>query len=266
MPSKVVKIPWRVCRGCLPTMHALQMKHVNLSAQCPWYYNEVKYDTHVLFTCDFARTVWFSFGIQQLVQVWPNDTAAMVIMRSFEGCNREQSAFGVKASAVNLLHDEHEAQVIEGGGNQNVVTGERVWFKPPLGWVKVNVDATIFQNGFIGVGCVLRDTHGQFLGARCKRVEGAWRPREAEAIGLKEAMSWVKRMNITHCVFETDSKSVANACNDTSGEAYFGTIVSNCISIMKHIDHVLVKFAYRSANMIGHVLAKATYSMPDIGE
>ncbi|KAL8100316.1 hypothetical protein AgCh_032534 [Apium graveolens] len=176
------------------------------------------------------------------------------------------SAFGVKASAINLLHEWREAQVLVGGGNQNVVAGVRVWVKPPFGWVNVNVDAAIFQNGYIGVGCVMRDTSGQFLGARCMRIEGAWRPQEAEAIGLREALSWVKEKNITCCVFETDSKNLADACNGIPGEAYFGTIVSYCISIMKHIDQVLVSFAYRSANMVAHVLAKATYSMSDIGE
>lgn len=65
-------------------------------------------------------------------------------------------------------------------------------------------------------------------------------------------------MNMSHCVFKTDSKNLADACND---KAYFGTIVSDCIFLMKHIDHVLVKFVFRSANMLAHVLAKATYSM-----
>lgn len=70
-----------------------------------------------------------------------------------------------------------------------------------MGWVKANVDAAVFQDGTIGVGCVVRDTQGQFVSARCKRMAGAWQARESEAIGMKEAMSWLKEMSITRCIF-----------------------------------------------------------------
>lgn len=63
---------------------------------------------------------------------------------------------------------------------------------------------------------------------------------EEEAIGLKEAMSWVKEMQSTHCVFVTDSKNLAAACNGTPGETFFESIVSDCIQLMKYIDHVLI--------------------------
>lgn len=59
---------------------------------------------------------------------------------------------------------------------------------------------------------------------------------------------------------------MANACNENPGEAYFKTIVSDCIYIMKHMDHVLVGFAYGSANDVAHALAKATYFMSDVGK
>lgn len=92
-----------------------------------------------------------------------------------------------------------------------------------------------------------------------EKLLGAWRAREAEAISLKEAMSWAKGMNITHCIFETDSKSLADTCTDTPGETYFGTIILECTHIMKYVDHVLVGFVYRSAYIVAHELAKATY-------
>lgn len=57
-------------------------------------------------------------------------------------------------------------------------------------------------------------------------------------------------MQYDSCIFETDSKSLADACNGKSGEAYFGTIVLNCLHLLKHIDQVLVRFVYRSANNV----------------
>ncbi|XP_074378629.1 uncharacterized protein LOC141720175 [Apium graveolens] len=129
------------------------------------------------------------------------------------------------------------------------------------GWVKVNTDATVFQDGSVGVGCVMRDSQGAFLGARCCRKMGAWSPREAEAIGMKEALSWVIARKNQCCIMESDSRMLVQACNGSPGEAMFGTIVGDCIQLLKHINPVLVRFTYRSANSVAHALAKANYSM-----
>ena len=98
------------------------------------------------------------------------------------------------------------------------------------------------------------------------KIPGAWKPREAEAIGLKEALSWVIAREYTHYMFETDSYSLADACNGSLGRALFGIIVLDCVHLIKHINPVLVNFAYRSANNVAHVLAQAACSMTDIGE
>lgn len=104
------------------------------------------------------------------------------------------------------------------------------------------------------------------VAARCCRVVGAWNSKEAEALSLKEALSWIIALQYDHCVFETDSRCLAMACNENPGEDYFGTIVVDCIQLLKHISSVLVEFVYRSANSAAHVLAKAAYFMSGLQE
>lgn len=65
---------------------------------------------------------------------------------------------------------------------------------------------------------------------------------------------------------ETDSRVLVQACKGKVGEAIFGTIVGDCIELLKNINPVLVKFTYCSANSVVHALAKATYSMSDVRE
>lgn len=291
MPGKVTHFLWRLSKGCLPTAHALAVKQVVANTQCPWCQHAVETDTHVLFTCDFARTVWYSAGMQVVMQVSPHDTAFMILVRLFETCTKEQcvqialiswciwnrrnkwfwdrvngSAFGVKAAATNFLEDWREAQITATSRGANKETVANVWRKPMEGWVKVNTDAAVFNNGSIGLGCVLRNSQGAFMGARSCKVEGAWTPREAEAIGMKEALSWMIARKIDHCIIETDSQILAAACTGEPGLDLFGTIVGDCIQLLKHINPVLVKFVYRSANSVAHELAKAAYSMSEIGE
>lgn len=60
-----------------------------------------------------------------------------------------------------------------------------------------------------------------------------------------------QRMN--HCIIESDSKILVDACNGGLGEAYFGTFVKDCIQLWKHINPVLVRFVYRSANGVAQL-------------
>ncbi|KAK1400059.1 hypothetical protein POM88_009922 [Heracleum sosnowskyi] len=116
------------------------------------------------------------------------------------------SAFGVKAAAMNLLHDWKEAQELQ-VKHQSVRKdiADKKWNKPPNDWFKINVDASGAHNGYIGFGCVIRNSQGHFIGARCGRIRGSWSPKEAEALSLREALMWTKKLNLDCCIFETDS-------------------------------------------------------------
>lgn len=63
LPGKVAQFLWRVCKNCFPTAAALSVKQVVQTVQCPWCQYERETDNHVLFTCDFAKTVWYSAGL-----------------------------------------------------------------------------------------------------------------------------------------------------------------------------------------------------------
>ena len=143
----------------------------------------------------------------------------------------------------------------------------RRWFPPKPGWVKVNIDAAVFiESGFTGVGSIIRDEHNKFIRARNHRIDAVYQPREAEAIGLREALSWVKELGYRKCVFETDAKMLAEACKKVQGRTYFHSIVLSCVELFKHYDEVLVEFVYRSANEVAHKLARVTHSMSGIHE
>lgn len=143
----------------------------------------------------------------------------------------------------------------------------RRWNPPPQGCVKINTDAAIFTaEGTRGIGNVIRNANGTFIAARAQRIAAQLHPREMEALGLKEALSWTKRLGFKRCVFETDAKLLVDAIREVKGCAYFHTIVLDCVELLKHFDHVLVEFVYKSANEVAHKLARATHSMSDVQE
>lgn len=70
--------------------------------------------------------------------------------------------------------------------------------------------------------------------ARGKKIAGAWKARETEVIGLKEALSWI----IDKGYMQKQIRPAA--CNGRLGEAFVGTIVMDCIQLLKHVNQVLV--------------------------
>ena len=72
--------------------------------------------------------------------------------------------------------------------------------------LKLNIDASLFilPNRF-SFALVVRDHLGQLVEARASCREGLVSPDVAEAIGLKEALSWIKDNSWSNVVVESDA-------------------------------------------------------------
>ncbi|XP_074378397.1 uncharacterized protein LOC141719935 [Apium graveolens] len=137
-----------------------------------------------------------------------------------------------------------------------------MWLKPPEDWIKMNTDvACDFRTNTMGLRCVARDEFSNFQRARGTVMYPSVQPRIAEALILREALSWIKQWRTTKCIFESDSKQLVDALNGSQANSYFNTVVSDCIELIKHFDEVLVIFTYRSANNVAHVLSRVVCSM-----
>ena len=104
------------------------------------------------------------------------------------------------------------------------------WEKPTEGLCKLNVDATLFsQRGLVGFGCVLRGATGAFISDRVSTARLNLQPHEAEAMSVREALTWIKYNNIPNLIVEMDSQLVYNALMDSS-DAFspFGMIIKDC--------------------------------------
>ncbi|KAL8094866.1 hypothetical protein AgCh_036398 [Apium graveolens] len=292
IPKKITFFLWRVCKLCLPTAKALIEKRVAIDGRCAWCHLAMEDAMHIFFECSFARLVWEDLGFTGWLQVIQGGSILATFKHLFstgtmEQCilvvvvcwslwNRrnkwvwskvEMSVFGTKSAAVNLLADWRRAQQDKLKATQVMGSNSKVWQKPQVGWVKINMDAALFtSSNSIGVGGVIRDADGGFVSAMCKPVAGIWMPREAEAISLKEVLSWTKQQRYTRCVFETDSKILADAYNGRRGNSYFHTIVNDCLELSKHFENVLVQFVHRSANGVAHLLARASHSESGLRE
>ncbi|EEF46667.1 conserved hypothetical protein [Ricinus communis] len=103
--------------------------------------------------------------------------------------------------------------------------------KPARGWVKCDMDAATFENGrVIGIGLMSMDEEGRFVKGKSFCMNGRIAIKEAEAMGLKEALSWCLEQGLQRVIFESDAKVVMGAFHYRPEElSEFGSIIAECI-------------------------------------
>ncbi|KAK9217255.1 hypothetical protein WN943_005881 [Citrus x changshan-huyou] len=118
--------------------------------------------------------------------------------------------------------------------------------------------------GRIRLGCVIHKSDGGFLAARCVGRFGTFGPREAEALGIREALSWLKEYQLPCVIVEMNCLQVFQ----TPTEGFYGPngfdlIIEDCRELSRAIGEVKFSFVRRSANVAAHSVLRAGYSMTD---
>ncbi|KAH9799157.1 putative reverse transcriptase/RNA-dependent DNA polymerase [Citrus sinensis] len=135
--------------------------------------------------------------------------------------------------------------------------GSACWFKPCEG----------YSRGLISLGAVIRSDQGDFISAKSDILPGSFEAREAEAIGVREALSWLKKFAFHYVILEMDSLQVFNALHDkTSFPNGFGSIIDDCRALARSLGEVAFSFVHRSVNSAAHTVAQVGGSMSGSGE
>lgn len=206
--------------------------------------NGVETDFHLLIKCPVAKEIWTAFkvgdhsaGTISIAHWWNKmrtqfssdqlDMVTMVIW--FIWLNRNKRVWRNKQQPSVVVVQEAHCSLLEWKEvrKQDNVPRSRVqphnsgWKKQEVGLKKCNVDAGLFpEDGKVGYGCVVRDDTGRFVAGMQGLLIGLFSPSVAEAMGIREALSWLKRSGIDQVVLESDALGVINAINnDTVDES-----------------------------------------------
>lgn len=288
VPNKVKNFVWRAATNVLPTAVNLISKRVNIPPTCAVCLASDETILHSLVECNVAKACWISSSVgfvghcysflEWLDHIFTRcskeecHVAMMICWRVW--INRNDKVWNNKTGSVNqvlnsagqLLYQWQAAKKQQFYADTDVhklVHGAICWERPKFGWVKRNVDAAIFSSqGNIGFGCVLRNSEGVFLTARCAGMAGNFGAREAEALGIREALSWLKGLQFPCVIVETDCLQVFQALvEEFSGPNGFGLIVDECRALAKSLGEVQFSFVRRSTNLAAHSVARAVGSM-----
>ncbi|XP_037496859.1 uncharacterized protein LOC105637737 [Jatropha curcas] len=87
------------------------------------------------------------------------------------------------------------------------------WQKSELNWVKLNVDAAVYTDGTsAGYRAVLWDSDAVLLGVKIGKFEVSLRPIEAEAMAIKEALSWLEDGHQRSVKLVKGERMASNCC------------------------------------------------------
>ncbi|CAH9087957.1 unnamed protein product, partial [Cuscuta epithymum] len=136
------------------------------------------------------------------------------------------------------------------------------WRKPPHGRLKLNIDATIRGNR-CGLGGLVSDDAGEFVAGFVKIWQGRLSPLEAELVGIREALSWIKEKGWDSVDVESDSLGAIKEILHGSSVSSLGVIAGDIREIRLLFADISFSHIRRSANMAAHELAQASCSMSD---
>lgn len=186
---KVKNFFWRACNMVLPTDDILHIKRVPCSRTCVLCGIELESIFHVFIDCLVIRSCWniLNIGVEvdgfvsfpdwvcPHMKILSKDNICLLIMLCWSIWNAKNdklwnnmyaNPWAITEKARSLLENWREAQAGKKQSTHDAQSHEIKWRKPPTGWIKINIDAAVDQNRKkMGMGCVIRNEEGEFVGA-----------------------------------------------------------------------------------------------------
>lgn len=111
-------------------------------------------------------------------------------------------------SALSLLNQwkcVHDRTFDRFLGYISTEDGDEHWTLPLANSIKINTDAAIFEESLnFSFVFVVRDHTGSLIEARSRCLRGIPNPYLAEALGIREALSWIKNEDQHDVIIKSD--------------------------------------------------------------
>ena len=114
-----------------------------------------------------------------------------------------QTSMGARAITANYVNAH----------SLKATSKTRGWSRPPMGFVKLNVDAAFYPDeGRGATAAVIRDGKGNFLAAHCIYLDYAADAMMAEAMAMRDGLIFANSLGFPWVEAESDSSLVVEYC------------------------------------------------------
>ncbi|KAL6199839.1 hypothetical protein ACLB2K_029621 [Fragaria x ananassa] len=142
--------------------------------------------------------------------------------------------------------------------------GSEKWKPPTIGTVKINVDASFFQNTNIGSsGFVVRDSDGRFLAGGGQSYKGVISAEHVEALACKQAVQFAIMHHFVPAVIETDAQGVYLQLlnNQQNNFSILGRLYDDIGALLQASGSIRIAHTKRSANQVAYSMAAHSSSL-----
>ena len=290
-PYKYKMLLWNLIHQILPVGEILHMKVHSFNPNCPRCLTAVESHLHLFRDCPSSALLWSSilssnilpsdFDLSKFMNLSWNEwllfqfshpsswilvflVAIWHIWRYrnkavFEGTMSYGTSF-----TAGFWHDYSTTNLIFQDKPPTAVAIDKVWYPPPLGYIKLNFDGAWRNVANAGGGGVFRHPDGSwFLGYAAKFFASS--PVATELMALKEGFNLAKDHNLDCLIIETDALEVKSMLTNIEDHLHsaLANLIKDIASFLSSNACFSIKHAKRSSNTVAHSLAQAGANLND---
>ena len=126
------------------------------------------------------------------------------------------------------------------------------------------MDAHRIGDGYFGLGLIMRREDGGTVVVATREAQSGEDVKLAEALGILEALQFIKENGLRSIIVETDSqacvKAILSKCRSRS---YWGKTIEACILLCNSLDKIDIKWTNMNSNHVAHEIACWATKEPD---
>ncbi|XP_048499407.1 putative ribonuclease H protein At1g65750 isoform X2 [Beta vulgaris subsp. vulgaris] len=279
---KVRHFLWRLCTMTLPVRALLRHRHMIEDDSCPLGCGAAETPGHAIYGCPHVRDIWTGSGCAGIWQDEEDNTFLDIILcwrdmdpklvtkgaylawivwsaRNDWVFNQKSTPHNILIQRAHHLTEEFSSYAAKIYSVRAAVpaASPKTWVAPPLGVIKLNVDASLAVDGWVGLSTVARTSSGGVLFAATRRVRAHWTAAIAEAKAIDMALRLGKRFGLQDIVVESDCQDVIHRLSQHAiFLADLDVVLSNILASCVCFNSVVWSHVKRDGNFVAHHLAR----------
>ncbi|GAB2235025.1 hypothetical protein Droror1_Dr00004302 [Drosera rotundifolia] len=171
--------------------------------------------------------------------------------------HRNEVVHGAKTKPARLIHQHDQALSSSARlGTRRTDEASRVWKAPPMGFIKINVDAGTRVQGVTSLGALARDHTGRLIAAVGSNSTQSLEPAIGEAMALRLGLELARCWSMDNIELESDGRRVVSMIESGKGDlSIAGSVTDDCLLLMRSFSKIRCSGVKREANKVAHVMA-----------
>ena len=275
----------RVAINILPTRSRLISKNIQVGNGCYLCDESTKEVWHVLNSCQYFRTAlgvsslqvqvqdniqdlqaWLEWMQKELSSLPTKDHELMASIWEGVWYQRNQVWNGKPISCPFQLYLQQAmnlrcykiAQMREGATQIRPDQSPEKQEAPLSGVFKINTDEATVENArTTGLGVIIRDSRGQFVAVRTRKIQGTADVMNTEALAVKEGLKLAMDLGFRAIILEGDAKVILESFERQSMiQSHVGLILAYAYRLAAGFSYFKAQFVSRAYNIIADKLAE----------